>query len=153
MCKRRLCLWSHPSRGHRSFVGLVVTYRRWLELRIQRVASTAHPRTLEQAPGTLGKTDSFLRVGGTRLLRSGGPCIRPKQLAFPVSPDLPPPLLGQQVTPNVWIPEDPATAKRKRLLPACLCGRAGLVVRHHLAACCRTSILNTGRSILLWVLI
>lgn len=39
-------------------------------------------------------------MGGTRLLRSGGPCIRLTQLAFPVSPD---PLRGQQVTPNLWM--------------------------------------------------
>lgn len=42
-CKRRFCLWSHPSRGRRRSVGLVVRPLRWLELRIQRVTSVCSP--------------------------------------------------------------------------------------------------------------
>lgn len=68
----------------------------WLGSQTSEVAGTSYSAShlgllargpLSCTPGKLGNTGSFPLVGGTRLLRSGGPCIRLTQLAFPVSPD------------------------------------------------------------------
>lgn len=99
-CAGEFCLWSHPSRGRRCFVGLVVRYQKggWNFVfsdspgLVARGPLSSGPAMLGR-PGRLGDAGSFL--GGNRLLRSGGPCIRPKQLALPVSPD-PPWLHGER---------------------------------------------------------
>lgn len=153
MHEPRFCLWSHPSRGHHSSVGLVVRPQRWAGTSY----SASPPRLLARgplssAPGRLGNTGSFPQVGGTRLLRSGGPCIRLTQLAFPVSPDPPWPALGQhreQVTPNLWVPDAlhirsadrtptrPRGWGRQNVLPGncqvIVCSPATLAARHQLA--------------------
>jgi hypothetical protein len=83
VCKRRFCLWSHPSRGQRSFI------KGGWNFVFSEPPLPFAPGPLTSAPGRVaglqawGKQAASCGWVAPGLLRSGGPCIRRKQLACP----------------------------------------------------------------------